>query len=159
MFLGHIFPIAARHVVELFLWIDALAYADGFEVGAPELLEDFVVLAQQFFVELPVVEVEGLGGVFGEGDTHSLALSLCIAAPPLSSRRKTVIVAILPLGIIDEPRLVAEAVLKMVDDERQHVVIGRDNGEVGAVFRLLKAYELFHAQLLLHHAARCIGHE
>ena len=35
--LSHVFPVAAGHVAELLSGVDALADADGLEVGAPEL--------------------------------------------------------------------------------------------------------------------------
>ena len=44
--LRHVAPIAAGHVVELFPGVDALADADGLEVGAPEVLEQLVVGAE-----------------------------------------------------------------------------------------------------------------
>ena len=65
----------------------------------------------------------------------------------------------MPLGIIYQPRLVAESVLKMVDDERQHIVVGRDHGEVGAVLRLLEADELLHPELFVHHPTSRVRHE
>ena len=46
VFLRHVAPVAAGHVVELFLGVDALADADGLEVGAPEVLEWLVVGAE-----------------------------------------------------------------------------------------------------------------
>ena len=49
LLLGHILPIAAGHVLELLAGIDALTDADGLEVGAPQLLEESVVVAEQFF--------------------------------------------------------------------------------------------------------------
>jgi len=45
LFLGHVFPVAARHVVELLAGIHALLDADGLEVGAPEVLQQLVVAA------------------------------------------------------------------------------------------------------------------
>ena len=39
LFLGHVFPVSAGHVVELLTGVDAFADADGFEVGAPEVLK------------------------------------------------------------------------------------------------------------------------
>ena len=44
----HIFPIAAGHVAELFAGIHPFANADGFEVSAPQFLEQLVVFAEQY---------------------------------------------------------------------------------------------------------------
>ena len=38
LFFGHVFPIAARHVLELLAGIHALTDADGLEIGAPQVL-------------------------------------------------------------------------------------------------------------------------
>ena len=65
----------------------------------------------------------------------------------------------MPAGIVDEPRLVVETVLEVVDDEWQHIVVGCDDGEVGAVFGLLEPYELLHALFFVEHAATGIAHE
>ena len=128
--LSHVFPIAAGHVAEL-LFLDA----DGFEVGAPEVLEHLVVGTQHIGIELAIGQVEWHGGLVLEGDVRD--------------RIAVVIIAIVALGIIDEPGLVVEAVLKVVGDERQHVMVGRDNGEIGAILGFLESYELLHAQLLV----------
>ena len=54
LLLGHILPVAAGHVAELLFRIDALADADGFEVGAPEFLEELVVGAEDIIVEFSI---------------------------------------------------------------------------------------------------------
>ena len=46
VFLRHVAPVATGHVVELFPGVDALADADGLEVGAPEVLKQLVVGAE-----------------------------------------------------------------------------------------------------------------
>ena len=60
--------------------------------------------------------------------------------------------------IIEKPRLVAEAIAEVVDDEWQHVVIRRHHAEIGAVLRLLEADELLHAQLLVKHTSAGVSH-
>lgn len=51
LFFSHVFPVSAWHVVELLLGIEAFAYADGFEVGLPELLEEVVVVREEVVLE------------------------------------------------------------------------------------------------------------
>lgn len=58
LLLGHVFPVTAGHVAQLFAGVDALPYADGFEVGSPEVLQQSVVAAQHLFVQLAVGKVE-----------------------------------------------------------------------------------------------------
>ena len=62
------------------------------------------------------------------------------------------------LGIVDEPGLVVETVAEMLDDEGQHVMVGRDHCEIGAVLGLLEADELLHAKLLMKHLSGDVGH-
>ena len=103
MFFSHVFPVAAGHVVELLTGIHTLLDADGFEVGAPEVLQQLVVVAEHLFIQFAVVQTEGHSCLVFEGDAdHGLAV---------------VVEAIVPLGIVDEPRLVVEPVLKMIDDD------------------------------------------
>ena len=64
----------------------------------------------------------------------------------------------MPLGIVDEPRLIVEAVGEMISDDGQHIMVGTDNSKVSAIFRLLETDELLHTQLLVQHAAGDIGH-
>ena len=59
----------------------------------------------------------------------------------------------MPLGVINEPRLVVEAVLKMIRDDGQHVMVWRYHSKVSAILCLLKTDKLLHAQLLMEHAA------
>ena len=54
VFLRHVFPITARHIAELFLGVHALLDADGLEIGAPELLEYHVVLAEDISIHLAI---------------------------------------------------------------------------------------------------------
>ena len=108
----HVFPVAAGHVAELFAGIHALADADGFEVGAPEVLEQLVVIAEDVGVELAVRQVEGYGGFVLEGDADDAALGF-----GLVSEGRGVVVAVVAVGIVDEPGLVAKTVLEVVDDE------------------------------------------
>ena len=71
VFLSHIFPVAARHIAELLARVDALANADGLEIGTPELLEKCVVAAEYVGIKLSVGEVEGDGCFVFEGDADS----------------------------------------------------------------------------------------
>ena len=144
LFLSHVFPIAAGHVTELLAGIHALADADGFEVGAPEVLEKFIVLAHHGIVELTIRQIEGHGGFVLEGHAYD-------GFP-------VIIEPIMPTSIIDEPGLVVKTVLKVMGDERQHVMVGADDGEVGAVLRLLETDELLHAQLFVEYAAGDVRH-
>ena len=68
VFLRHVAPVTVGHVVELFTGIDALADADGLEVGTPELLEKLVVSTEHIAAELAVGKVERYGGFVFEGD-------------------------------------------------------------------------------------------
>ena len=100
MFLGHVFPIAARHVLELFAGIHALLDADGFEIGSPEVLEELVVVAKDLGIEFTISEVKGYARLILEGDAdHLLTI---------------IIKAIVALGIVDEPRLIVETVAEMI---------------------------------------------
>ena len=110
-----------RHVAELFAGVHALLDTDGLEIGAPEVLKELVVAAQDLVVELAVGEVEGHGSLILEGDADD--------------QMSVVIETVMATGIIDEPGLVVEAVAEMVGDEGQHIVVGTDNGEKGTVFR------------------------
>ena len=113
--------------------VHPLLDADGLEVGAPQVLQQVVVVAQHLVVQTAVGEAEGHGGLVGEGDAHGGGSSV-------------IVIPVVPFGVVDEPRLVVEAVGEMVDDEWQHVVVGGDDGEIGAVLGLLEADELFHPQ-------------
>ena len=64
----------------------------------------------------------------------------------------------MPLRIVYQPRLVVEAVLEVVDDDGQHVVVWRDDAQIRAVFCLLEADELLHAQLLVQHTTSDVRH-
>ena len=64
----------------------------------------------------------------------------------------------MPMGIIDEPGLIVETVLEMADDEGHHVMVGRDNGEVGAVLGFLETNELLHTQLFVEYATAGVAH-
>ena len=143
LFFGHVFPIAAGHVLKLFAGIHALTDADGLEIGAPQVLEKLVIAAEDLVVEFAVSQAEGYGSLILEGDADD--------------RLSIIIETVMTLGIVDEPRLVVEAVAEMVGDEGQHIVIGTDDGQVGAVFGLLKTDELLHAQLFVEHATGDIG--
>ena len=110
LFFSHVFPVAAGHVVELFAGIHALLDADGLEIGAPEVLQQLVVAAEHLFIQFAVFQTKRHSRLVFEGDAdHGLAV---------------IVEAIVPLGIVDEPGLVVEPVLKMIDDDRQHIVIG-----------------------------------
>ena len=125
--------------------VHPLLDADGLEVGAPQVLQQVVVIAQHLVVQTAVNEAEGHGGLVGEGDAYGGGSTV-------------IVIPVVPLGVVDEPRLVIEAVGEMVGDERQHVVVGRDDGQIGAVLGLLEPDELFHSQLLVHHLAGDVGH-
>ena len=108
-------------------------------------MQQLVVVAQHVVVQTAIGEVERHRRLVDEGDAHG------VGSP-------VIIVPVVSFGIVDEPRLLVEAVGEMVGDERQHVVVGRDDGEVGAVLGLLETDELFHTQLLVHHLAGDVGH-
>ena len=116
MFFRHVFPIAAGHVLKLFARVHALADADGLEIGAPEILKELVVAAEDLFAEFAVGEVERNGSLILESDADD--------------RVTIVITTIVALGIVDEPGLVVEAILKMLGDDGKHIVIGTDDSEV-----------------------------
>ena len=143
LFFGHVFPITAGHVLKLFAGIHALTDADGLEIGAPQVLEQLVIAAENLVVEFAISQAEGYGSLILEGDADD--------------RLSIIIETVMTLGIVDEPRLVVEAVAEMVGDEGQHIVVGTDHGEVGTVFRLLETDELLHAQLFVEHAAGDVG--
>lgn len=54
LLLGHILPIAARHVIELLAWVEALTDADGLEISSPKVLKEAVVGAEHIIVEFSV---------------------------------------------------------------------------------------------------------
>ena len=146
LLLRHVFPIAARHVVELFAGIHALTDADGLEICAPKVLHQTVVAAEDVIVEFAVGKAERQRSLILERYAHGIG-------------RAVVMVAIMPFGIVDEPRLVVESVVEMVDDERQDIMVGRNDGKICPVISFLKADKLLHAQLLMQHFARDIGHD
>ena len=96
------------------------------------MLEYLIVLTQHLGIKFTVAEVEGHGCLILESDMDGSGSTI-------------VIIPIVALGIVDEPRLVVEAVLEMIDDQRQHVMVWRDDSEVGSVLGFLEADELFHA--------------
>ena len=55
LFLRQILPVAAGHVVELLAGVQTLTDADGFEIGAPEVLQQMVVAAEEVVGEFAVV--------------------------------------------------------------------------------------------------------
>ena len=129
----------------MFPGIHALLDADGLEIGAPELLEYLVVLTQHLGIKFTVAEVEGHGCLILESDMDGSGSAI-------------VIITIVALGIVDEPRLVVEAVLEMIDDQRQHVMVWRDDSEVSTVLGFLETDELFHAQLFVEHPSAGVPH-
>ena len=48
------------------------------------------------------------------------------------------------LCIVNEPRLVIETILEMINHNGQHVMIGTDHTEIGAVLGFLETDELLH---------------
>ena len=54
LLLCQILPIAAGHVVELLPGVQALLDADGFEVGAPKVLQQMVVTAEDIIREFAI---------------------------------------------------------------------------------------------------------
>ena len=62
------------------------------------------------------------------------------------------------MGIVDEPRLVVETVLEVVDDKWQHIMVGRYNSQIGAILCFLESNELLHSQLFVQHAATAISY-
>ena len=104
LFFSHVFPVAAGHVVELLAGIHALLDTDGLEIGAPEVLQQLVVAAEHLLVQFAVFQTKRHGSLVVEGDAdHGLAV---------------IVEAIMSLGVVDEPRLIVEPVLKMIDDDR-----------------------------------------
>ena len=104
LLLSQILPVSPGHIIQLFARVHALADADGLEIGAPQLLHQRVVAAQHVVVQTPVAEAERDGRFVGKGDAGGVASAL-------------IIVPVVPLGVVDEPRLVVETVGKMVGDE------------------------------------------
>ena len=74
------------------------------------MLEYLVVLTQHIGIEFTVAEIEGHGCLILESDMDGSSSAI-------------VIISIVAFGIVDEPRLVVEAVLEMIDDQRQHVMV------------------------------------
>ena len=144
MLLGHVFPIAARHILELFAGIHAFLDADGLKVRSPEILEELVVAAEDISIEFAIRKTEGYGRLVLEGDADDLLT--------------VIIEAIMALGIVDEPRLVVETIAEMVGNQGQNIMVGRDNGEVCAVLCFLETDKLLHAQLLMEHTTGDIGY-
>ena len=103
MFLGHVFPIAARHILELFAGIHAFLDADGLKVRSPEVLEELVVVTKNLGIEFTISEVKRYARLILEGDANDLLT--------------VIIEAIMALGIVDEPRLVVETVAEMVGNQ------------------------------------------
>ena len=103
MLLGHVFPIAARHILELFAGIHAFLDTDGLKVRSPEVLEELVVAAEDISIEFAIRKTEGYGRLVLEGDADDLLT--------------VIIEAIMALGIVDEPRLVVETVAEMVGNQ------------------------------------------
>ena len=60
MFFGQIFPVSDGHVLSLLSGVEAFAYADGLEVGLPELFVEFLVGREQGVVQSAGDEVRGL---------------------------------------------------------------------------------------------------
>ena len=88
LLLRHVFPIAARHVVELFAGIHALADANGLEVCAPKVLHQTVVAADDIVVEFAVGKAERQRSLILERYAHGIG-------------RAVVMVAIMPFGIVE----------------------------------------------------------
>ena len=135
----HVFPIAARHVLQLLVRIHALLNADSLEVRTPEVLKQLVVVAQHLSIHLAIPQVKRHGGLVLEGDVHN--------------GFTVIVVAVVPLRIVYQPRLVIEAILKVVSDDGQHVMVWRDNAQIRTVLRLLKTDKLLHAQLFMQHTS------
>ena len=111
MFLRQILPISSWHVVELFAWVQTLTDADGLEIGAPEVLQQVVIAAEYFVIEFAI----------GERERHS---RLVLKGDADGRRLPVVVIAIMAMGVVDEPRLVVETVMEMPRDEGKHVVVG-----------------------------------
>ena len=58
LLLRQVFPIPPRHVLKLLPWIQSLADAYRLEVGAPQILQELVVVAQHIVVQPAVGKVE-----------------------------------------------------------------------------------------------------
>ena len=128
--LGHVFPIAARHVFQLFARIHTLLDTNGLKVGAPEILKKLVVAAEHVGIKLAVLKTKGNSGFILKGDMNHLP--------------SIIIIPIMALCIVNEPRLVIETILEMINYNGQHVMIGTDHTEIGAVLGFLETDELLH---------------
>ena len=102
MLFRHICPVADGHVLAMLAGVEALFDTDGFEIGAPEVLEKLLVLGKQFLIQLACTRVEG-ATVVGEGD-------FCHFIP-------VVVATVVAADVVDNPRLVGKAVLEVGDDD------------------------------------------
>ena len=82
--------------------VEALFDADGFEIGAPEVLEKLLVLGKQFLIQLACARVEG-AAVVGEGDFRYFM--------------PVVVATVVAADVVDNPWLVGKAVLEVGDDD------------------------------------------
>ena len=87
-------------------WVEPFLNADSLEISFPKVLEELLVLGYLVVLQDAGDKV-GLGFVF-ESD-------FCY-------RFQVIIEAILPLDVVDEPRLVGKSVTEMSDSEWQYIV-------------------------------------
>lgn len=133
LFLGQQFPIAHRHVLLVLPWVEAFLDADGLEVRLPKVLEKFFILG--YLIVLQDARDEMCLAFVFEGD--------------FLYRTQVVIEAVLPLDVVDEPRLVGKAVAEMSDGKWQDIVKRFDRSKEGSVACLLEADELKEAMALV----------
>lgn len=140
--LRQIFPVADGHVLTLLARVHAFADADGLEVGAPQFLEELLVLVEQGLVELARLEVRQLLVEVHTGHLPTV-----------------VIVTVVPASVIEQKGLVGKTVAEMVDGKRKNIVERFHECKIGAVGCFLEADELEHAQPFVCHLAAGIGDE
>ena len=90
LLLRHVSPVAYGHVLAMLARVEALFDAYGLEVGAPELLEEGLVLVQQIGLQLARVWVKH-ASVVGKGDLFHFT--------------SVVVAPVVAADIIDNPRL------------------------------------------------------
>ena len=87
-------------------WIKPFLDADSFEVSFPKVLKEFFILGYLVVLQ-------------DTGDEMGLALVL---EGDFFYRVQVIIEAILPLDVVDEPRLVGKSVAEMADGEWQYII-------------------------------------
>ena len=101
LFFGEELPIANWHILLVLSWVESLLDADGLEVRLPEILKKFFVLGYLVVLQ-------------DACDEMSLAF---VFECDFFYRFQVVIETVLPLDVVDEPRLVGKSVAEMPNGE------------------------------------------